>query len=93
VQQRESFVFETVPSDPVGDKLAFLKEAARAGYTVVLRFIGISGPDVSEERVAMSVSPGRPQLARGETGGPIPAHAGQCRRGDPRAAARLDLRQ
>ncbi len=58
VQQRESFVFETVFSDPVGDKLAFLKAAAQAGYTVVLCFIGISGPDVSEERVAMRVSQG-----------------------------------
>jgi predicted ABC-type ATPase len=58
VAQRESFVFETVFSDPVGDKLAFLKEAAKAGYTVVLCFIGISGPDVSEERVAMRVSQG-----------------------------------
>lgn len=38
VEQRESFVFETVFSDPVGDKLAFLKEAAEAGYTVVLYY-------------------------------------------------------
>ena len=44
VAERESFVFETVFSDPVGDKLKFLKEAAEAGYTVVLCFIGISGP-------------------------------------------------
>jgi predicted ABC-type ATPase len=58
VRQRESFVFETVFSDPVGDKLSFLHEAARAGYTVLLCFIGISGPKVSEERVAMRVSQG-----------------------------------
>jgi predicted ABC-type ATPase len=58
VEQRESFVFETVFSDPVGDKLTFLKEAATSGYTVVLCFIGISGPAVSEERVAMRVSQG-----------------------------------
>lgn len=58
VEQRESFVFETVFSDPVGDKLNFLKEAAADGYTVVLCFIGISGPAVSEERVAMRVSQG-----------------------------------
>jgi predicted ABC-type ATPase len=58
VAARESFVFETVFSDPVGDKLAFLTRAAAAGYTVVLCFIGISGPDVSEERVAMRVSQG-----------------------------------
>ena len=58
VEQGESFVFETVFSDPVGDKLAFLKDAAARGYTVVLCFIGISGPEVSEQRVAMRVSQG-----------------------------------
>ena len=58
VRCRESFVFETVFSDPVGDKLTFLKAAAQAGYTVVLCFIGISGPETSEQRVAMRVSQG-----------------------------------
>jgi predicted ABC-type ATPase len=56
--ERESFVFETVFSDPVGDKLGFLKRAAAEGYTVVPCFIGISGPDVSEQRVAMRASQG-----------------------------------
>src|SRR5437016_7431722 len=32
----ESFVFETVFSDPVGDKIAFLEEAVRSGYVVAL---------------------------------------------------------
>lgn len=58
VRQRESFVFETVFSDPVGDKLGFLTEAAQSGYTVVLCFIGIAGPETSEQRVAMRVSQG-----------------------------------
>lgn len=58
VKQRESFVFETVFSDPAGDKLAFLKDAAAAGCTVILCFIGISGPATSEQRVAMRVSQG-----------------------------------
>lgn len=58
VSQRESFVFETVFSDPVGDKPAFLKEAITAGYTVVLCFIGISGSKTSEQRVAMRVTQG-----------------------------------
>ena len=58
VRQHESFAFETVFSDPVGDKLAFLKEAAEAGYNVILCFIGTSGPEISEERVAMRVSQG-----------------------------------
>jgi len=58
VKQRESFVFETVFSDPVGDKLSFLKAAAQSGYTVVLCFIGVFGPETSEQRVAMRVSQG-----------------------------------
>jgi predicted ABC-type ATPase len=58
VRQREGFVFETVFSDPVGDKLGFLKEAAHSGYTVVICFIGIAGPETSEQRVAMRVSQG-----------------------------------
>ena len=58
VRQRESFVFEEVFSDPEGDKLGFLRDAAAAGYTVVLCFIGISGADVSEQRVAMRVTQG-----------------------------------
>lgn len=58
VRLRESFVMETVFSDPVGDKLAFLKETAAAGYTVLLCFVGVSGPEVSEDRVAMRVAQG-----------------------------------
>jgi predicted ABC-type ATPase len=58
VRQRESFAFETVFSDPAGEKLAFLNEAAAAGYNVALCFIGISSPELSEERVAMRVSQG-----------------------------------
>jgi len=54
----ESFVFETVFSDPVGSKLQFLKEAERQGYTVVLFFIGIDSPATSLERVAMRVAKG-----------------------------------
>jgi len=48
----------TVFSDPVGDKLTFLKEAAQAGHNVVLCFIGIGSLEVCEERVAMRVSQG-----------------------------------
>jgi predicted ABC-type ATPase len=58
VKQRESFVFETVFSDPAGEKLAFLKSAAEAGYNTILCFIGAAGPEVSEQRVAMRVSQG-----------------------------------
>jgi predicted ABC-type ATPase len=58
VRQRESFIFETVLSDPVGEKVAFLRDVAASGYTVVMCYIGISGPAVSDERVAMRVSQG-----------------------------------
>jgi predicted ABC-type ATPase len=58
VKQRESFVFETVFSDPVGEKLAFLKSAAEAAYSTILCFIGTAGPEASEQRVAMRVSQG-----------------------------------
>lgn len=58
IKQRESFVFETVFSDPVGDKVAFLQDAAAAGYSVALCYVGIPAPEVSEERVSMRVSQG-----------------------------------
>lgn len=58
LEQKESFVFETVFSDPVGDKLNFLQRAAGAGYNVILCFIGISDPAKSEERVTMRVTQG-----------------------------------
>ena len=57
-RQRESFVFETVFSDPVGDKLQFLKNAAAARYAVVLCYIGIADAATSAERVEMRVSQG-----------------------------------
>src|SRR5438105_7467359 len=58
----ESFIFETVFSDAVGDKVGFLEEAARSGHIVVLCYIGLAGPEQSTERVAMRVSPGRHDL-------------------------------
>jgi predicted ABC-type ATPase len=58
VQQRESFIFETVLSDPVGDKVETLASYAALGYTVVLIFIRIDSPEESIRRVAMRVSQG-----------------------------------
>ena len=58
VDQRVSFIFETVFSDPAGAKLQFLQEVARVDFSVVLCFIGIAGAERSEERVAMRVSQG-----------------------------------
>ncbi len=58
VRQGESFVFETVFSDPASDKLSFLQDAATADYNVVLCFIGVSDPETCEQRVAMRVAQG-----------------------------------
>jgi predicted ABC-type ATPase len=48
----------TVFSDPVGEKVAFLKSAVSRGYTVVVCFIGLETSELSEQRVAMRVSQG-----------------------------------
>jgi len=66
IAQRESFVFETVFSDPKGEKLEFLKQASTAGYTTILCFIGISGPKVCEQRVAMRLSQGGHDVPSGK---------------------------
>ena len=58
IAQGESFIFETVFSDPVRDKLSFLKAAAAMGYSVVLCFIAIADVETSEQRVSMRVSQG-----------------------------------
>ena len=64
LEQGESFIFETVFSDPVGDKVNFLKDCERAGYTVLLIFIGISSPEISDARVAMRVAAGGHDVPR-----------------------------
>ncbi len=64
VRQRESFVFETFFADLVGDKLRFLQNAARAGYTVLLCFIGVSSPKISQDRVDMRVMQGGHDVPR-----------------------------
>lgn len=58
VSTRESFIFETVFSDRVGDKLEFLKEAEQGGYTVLLLFIGLASYSLSDQRVSIRVSQG-----------------------------------
>ncbi len=54
----ESFITETVFSDPVGAKLDFLRRAITTGYDVQVHFIGISGADISEVRVMQRVAQG-----------------------------------
>ena len=58
VARSESFIFETVFSDPVGDKVRFLREAAAQGYQVVLIFIRITDAETSVERVSIRVAQG-----------------------------------
>lgn len=58
IARRESFVFETVFSDPAGDKIAFLKQAERDGYVVVLCFIGLTDWEQSRQRVSIRLSQG-----------------------------------
>lgn len=58
VRQRESFIFETVRSDPVGDKVDTLATYIDLGYTVVLLFIRVDSARESIRRVAMRTSQG-----------------------------------
>ncbi|WP_109486826.1 zeta toxin family protein [Occallatibacter savannae] len=66
LENRASFVFETVFSDPAGDKLHFLKRAEALGYTVALFFIGLDSPEISDERVSMRVSQGGHDVPQGK---------------------------
>lgn len=58
VRRCVSFAFETVFSDPVGDKVEFLEDAKRQGYQVVVIFIRLDNAETSKQRVAMRVLKG-----------------------------------
>lgn len=58
VARQESFVFETVLSDPVGAEVDWLASLVGRGYEVVLIFIQISDAEESMTRVSMRVSQG-----------------------------------
>lgn len=55
---RRSFSFETVLSDPAGEKVGFLREAREAGYFVAVHFVGLDSPELSRARVIQRVSEG-----------------------------------
>lgn len=80
VEQRESFVFETVFSDPVGEKLELLKRASPLGYTIVLCFIGLESPERCDERVAMRVMQGGHDVPREKLLGRYPRTMENLRR-------------
>ena len=56
--RRVSFLFETVFSDPVGDKVEFLCRAVDAGYEVALLFVRIADIQMSIQRVSMRAAQG-----------------------------------
>ncbi len=58
VKSGRSFCMETVFSDPAGEKLAFLRQAQDEGYKIVLVFIGLDSPELSQARVIQRVAEG-----------------------------------
>ncbi|HVR36249.1 MAG TPA: hypothetical protein VMS21_10420 [Methylomirabilota bacterium] len=58
IDRRAGFIAETVFSDPVGDKLALLKEAMKTGFDVTLIFIGLASIPLAHARVAARVQRG-----------------------------------
>lgn len=58
VEQKAGFIFETVFSDPVGEKVRFLQDASESGYHVIRIFVAIRDPETSIQRVGMRVSQG-----------------------------------
>jgi len=58
VERRLGFVTETVLSDPVGEKVDFLADAAAQGFDVHLIFIGIATAAMAVERVKSRVEAG-----------------------------------
>jgi predicted ABC-type ATPase len=58
INQRQSFITETVFSDPVGAKVNALRAAQATGYAIVLIFIGIESAELSALRVQSRVLDG-----------------------------------
>jgi len=58
VENRESFITETVFSDPVGAKVNFLRETQNAGYLVVMIFVCVDSAQLSAMRVETRVQIG-----------------------------------
>lgn len=58
LESGQSFVTETVFSDPHGAKLKFLRAALDRGYEVHLIYIGLDSPEASDARVVTRVMAG-----------------------------------
>lgn len=58
IANKESFITETVFSDPVGEKVEVLAQAAQSGFDVTLIYIGIENSELSKKRVQSRVEAG-----------------------------------
>lgn len=58
VARGDTFVMETVFSDPAGAKLGFLREARSRGYRVAFVYIGLASAALSQARVIQRVAQG-----------------------------------
>jgi predicted ABC-type ATPase len=58
IAKKQSFIFETVFSDPVGEKVEMLRGLTEQGYEVVVIFIQIEDVGTSIQRVSMRVQQG-----------------------------------
>jgi predicted ABC-type ATPase len=58
VAKRESFITETVFSDPVGAKVQALRDAQASGYTVAMVFVCVDSPELTALRVESRVRDG-----------------------------------
>jgi predicted ABC-type ATPase len=58
VAKRESFITETVFSDPAGAKVQALRDAQAAGYTVVVIFLYVDSAELTALRVESRVRDG-----------------------------------
>ena len=81
ITRRESFVFETVLSDPIGEKVADMAEWQAKGHTVVMCFIGLSAAALSDARVSMRVSQGGHDVPLDKIKGRFPRTLENLKRG------------
>lgn len=58
IERGESFLTETVFSDPVGEKVGVLARAVDCGFDVTLLYVGIESSDLSRRRVRTRVAAG-----------------------------------
>lgn len=58
IAERQSYIFETVLSDPHGAKIDFLRQAQQQGYEIHAHFIGLASPALSQARVIHRVASG-----------------------------------